>query len=212
MKNFNRAYNSMAYMEMAERTERRSNNYKWIEHSERQLVAYSYLQKELNKINKKYGQEKMPKTVLFETSEARMDYNGRTVRGKALYARSRVELAELRYKRNVLANFEKISREDKELALKYKEECEDKANQIFDACRVLSKIKDDNKLLVPTAICLGFVGGIMSLLSIYVGIILLIVPVAAVVRLIMNMRFGGRFNEKLLEKYIEKQNKKDHKE
>ena len=59
MKNFNRAYKSMAYMEMAERAERRSNNYKWIEHSEQQLVAYSYLQKELNKINKKYGQEEM---------------------------------------------------------------------------------------------------------------------------------------------------------
>nr|DAE99853.1 MAG TPA: hypothetical protein [Caudoviricetes sp.] len=212
MKNFNRAYKSMAYMEMAERTARRNNNYKWIEHSEQQLVAYSYLQKELNKINKKYGQEEMPKTVLFETREERMDYNGRTVRGKAAYARSKVELAELRYRRNVLANFEKISREDKELALKYKEECEDKANQIFDAYRVVSKIKEDNKILVPTAICLGFLGGIMSLLSIYIGIILLIVPVAAVVRIIMNRGFGGRFNEKLLEKYIEKQNKKDHKE
>ena len=212
MKNFNRAYKSMAYMEMAERTARRNNNYKWIEHSEQQLVAYSYLQKVLNKINKKYGQEEMPKTVLFETREERMDYNGRTVRGKAAYARSKVELAELRYRRNVLANFEKISREDKELALKYKEECEDKANQIFDAYRVVSKIKEDNKILVPTAICLGFLGGIMSLLSIYIGIILLIVPVAAVVRIIMNRGFGGRFNEKLLEKYIEKQNKKDHKE
>lgn len=212
MKNFNRAYKSMAYMEMAERAERRSNNYKWIEHSEQQLVAYSYLQKELNKINKKYGQEEMPKTVLFETREERMDYNGRTVRGKAVYASSKVELADLRFRRNVLANFEKISREDKELALKYKEECEDKANQIFDAYRVLSKIKEDNKILVPTAICLGFLGGIMSLLSIYLGMILLIVPVAAVIRLIMNMRFSGRFNEKLLEKYIEKQNKKDHKE
>ena len=212
MKNFNRAYKSMAYMEMAERAERRSNNYKWIEHSKQQLVAYSYLQKELNKINKKYGQEEMPKTVLFETREERMDYNGRTVRGQAVYARSKVELAELRFRRNVLANFEKISREDKELALKYKEECEDKANQIFDAYRVLSKIKEDNKILVPTAICLGFLGGVMSLLSIYVGIILLIVPGAAVLRLIMNMRFCGKFNEKLLEKYIEKQNKKDHKE
>ncbi len=211
MKNFNRAYKSMAYMEMAERTARRNNNYKWIEHSEQQLVAYSYLQKELNKINKKYGQEEMPKTVLFETREERMDYNGRTVRGKAAYARSKVELAELRYRKNVLANFEKISRGDKELALKYKEECEDKANQIFDAYRVVSKIKEANKILVPTAICLGFLGGVMSLLSIYLGIILLIVPGAAVLRLIMNMRFSGRFNEKLLEKYIEKQNKKDHK-
>lgn len=212
MKNFDRAYKSMAYMEMAERAERRDNNYKWIEHSKQQLVAYSYLQKELNKINKKYGQEEMSKTVLFETREERMDYNGRTVRGKALYASSKVKLAELRFRRNVLANFEKISREDKELALKYKEECEDKANQIFDAYRVLSKIKEDNKVLVPTAICLGFLGGVMSLLSIELGIILLIVPVTAVVRLIMNMRFSGRFNEKLLEKYIEKQNKKDHKE
>ena len=212
MKNFNRAYKSMAYAEMAERAERRNNNYKWIEHSKQQLVAYSYLQKELNKINKKYGQEEMPKTVLFETREERMDYNGRTVRGQAVYASSKVELAELRFRRNVLANFEKISREDKELALKYKEECEDKANQIFDAYRVLSKIKEDNKILVPTAICLGFLGGVMSLLSIYLGIILLIVPGAAVLRLIMNMRFSGRFNEKLLEKYIEKQNKKDHKE
>ena len=212
MKNFNRAYKSMAYIEMSQRAERRCNNYKWIEHSEQQLVAYSYLQKELNKINKKYGQEEMPKTVLFETREERMDYNGRTVRGQAVYASSKVKLADLRFRRNVLANFEKISREDKELALKYKEECEDKANQIFDAYRVLSKIKEDNKVLVPTAICLGFLGGVMSLLSIYVGIILLIVPVAAVIRLIMNMKFGGRFNEKLLEKYIEKQNKKDHKE
>lgn len=212
MKNFDRAYKSMAYMEMAERAQRRNNNYKWIEHSEQQLVAYSYLQKELNKINKKYGQEEMPKTVLFETRKERMDYNGRTVRGKALYASKKVELADLRFRRNVLANFEKISREDKELALKYKEECEDKANQIFDAYRVLSKIKEDNKILVPTAICLGFVGGVMSLLSIELGIILLIVPGAAVLRLIMNMRFSGRFNEKLLEKYIEKQNKKDHKE
>ena len=212
MKNFDRAYKSMAYMEMAQRAERRCNNYKWIEHSEQKLVAYSYLQKELNKINKKYGQEEMPKTVLFETREERMDYNGRTVRGQAVYASNKVKLADLRFRRNVLANFEKISREDKELALKYKEECEDKANQIFDAYRVLSKIKEDNKVLVPTAICLGFLGGVMSLLSIELGIILLIVPGAAVLRLIMNMRFAGRFNEKLLEKYIEKQNKKDHKE
>lgn len=212
MKNFNRAYKSMAYMEMAERTARRNNNYKWIEHSEQQLVAYSYLQKELNKINKKYGQEEMPKTVLLETREERMDYNGRTVRGKAAYARKKVELAELRYRRNVLANFEKISREDKELALKYKEECEDKANQIFDAYRVVSQIKEDNKILVPTAICLGLVGGVVSMISIEIGIIFLIIPLAAVLRLIMNRGFGGRFSEKLLEKYIEKQNKKDHKE
>lgn len=212
MKNFNRAYKSMAYMEMAERTARRNNNYKWIEHSEQQLVAYSYLQKELNKINKKYGQEEMPKTVLLETREERMDYNGRTVRGKAVYARKKVELAELRYRRNVLANFEKISREDKELALKYKEECEDKANQIFDAYRVVSQIKEDNKILVPTAICLGLVGGVVSMISIEIGIIFLIIPLAAVLRLIMNRGFGGRFSEKLLEKYIEKQNKKDHKE
>lgn len=212
MKNSNKAYKSMAYMEMAERTERRNNNYKWIEHSEQRLVAFSYLQKELNKINKKYGQEEMPKTVLFETREERMDYNGRTVRGQAVYASRKAELADLRFRRNVLANFEKISREDKELALKYKKECEDKANQIFDAYRVLSKIKEDNKILFPTAICLGILGGIMSLLSIYLGMVLLIVPGAEVIQLIMNMRFAGRFNEKLLEKYIEKQNKKDHKE
>lgn len=212
MKNFDRAYKSMAYMEMAERTARRNNNYKWIEHSEQQLVAYSYLQKELNKINKKYGQEEMPKTVLFETREERMDYNGRTVRNQAVYASRKVELADLRFRRNVLANFEKISREDKELALKYKEECEDKANQIFDAYRVLSKIKEDIKAVVPTAICLGILGGVMSLVSIEIGIILLILPGAAVVKLIMNRRFLGRFNEKLLEKYIKIQNKKDHKE
>lgn len=212
MKNLDRAYKSMAYMEMSERTTRRVNNYKWIEHSEYQLVTYSYLQKELNKINKKYGQEEMPKTVLFETRKERMDYNGRTVRGQAVYASKKVELADLRFRRNVLANFEKISREDKELALKYKEECEDKANQIFDAYRVLSKIKEDNKTIIPAAICLGFVGGIMSLLSICVGMAFLIIPAATVVRLIMNMKYSGRFSEKLLEKYIEKQNKKDHKE
>ena len=38
MKNFDRAYKSMAYMEMAERTERRINNYNWIEHSEQKYV------------------------------------------------------------------------------------------------------------------------------------------------------------------------------
>lgn len=212
MSNLNKAYKSMAYMEMVERNQRRRENYKWVTHSEEQLVVYSYLQKEINKINKKYGQEQMPRTVLFETKEQRMDYNGRTARGKAAYAREMVKLADLRYERNVLANVEKISREDKELALKYKEECENKANQIFNAYREVAKIREENKNLVWGSLCIGIISGVVAIFFPLILIMSLSIIVAAIVKRITNKGYGGSFKEKMLEKYIAGHNEEDHKE
>lgn len=198
----------MSFIEMyyADKMSKKADDYVYRRHVAGQLDLYKLIQKEVNKVNKKYNVKEHSTVGLCDTTEERLDYNRMSLKTQGTYTRKRVELADTKLKMGILENTKIILEKDKDLAKKYQEEANETVDLYINAYKDLKYVADKWKKHAFKYIGLELACIIGTLIFFPIGAIATFIISPIILYKVTQMGWGytGKRNEKEIRYYLQR--------
>lgn len=198
----------MSFTEMyyADKMSKKADDYVYRRHVAGQLDLYKLIQKEVNKVNKKYNVKEHSIVGLYDTTEERLDYNRKSLKAQGTYTRKRVELADTKLKIGILENTKTILEKDKDLAKKYQEEANETVDLYINAYKDLKYVVDKKKKHGFKYIGLELACIIGTLICWPIGAVatFIICPIILYKCTQMGWGYTGKRNEKEIRYYLQR--------
>lgn len=198
----------MSYTEMyyAGKMIKKGDDYVYRRHVAEQLDLYKLIQKEVNKVSRKYNVKEYSIVGLYDTTEEKLDYNRMSLKAQGTYTRKRVELADTKLKIGILENTKAILEKDKDLAKKYQEEANETMDLYINAYKDLKYVLAKRGRLSFKYCGLEIACIIGTLICWQIGVIatLIISPIILYKVARMGLGYTGKRNEKQIRYYLQR--------
>jgi len=199
----------MSYTEMyyAGKMMKKGDEYVYKSYVIEQLNLYKLIQREVNKVNKKYNVKEYSIVGLYDTTEERLNYYRISLKAQGTYIRKRVELADTKLKIGILENTKTILEKDKDLAKKYQEEANETADLYINAYKDIRFIQNKQDRFGIKAIGVEIASIIGILICWPIGVIATFITVPIILYKIVKMGIGytgKKINEKKIRYYLQR--------